>query len=631
MKLSIIIPAYNAEPYIEHLINRLKPQIRDDVEVLVIDDGSKFPYLPPYSWVRVITKERNEGLSKARNDGIDNTTGEYIHFIDADDLVPENYIEYILNLLDQEHPDYVELSWKSLLGHKFDFRLRSEKDSLPNPSVCTRIFKRTFLGTLRFNENKEAAEDEDLFRRIDFSKGKKAVATEYMYFYRDTPNSLSKRYRDGKTKTKRIIYFYEHVTSDMTWLIDEIKRESKYNEILVMTRKNDLENLEKYAAVIPCVGTYAHEIRGEANRFIELRRSIETQVVVYMSHPYSFGGRETFIYNFCRQMSKHYDITVVFDDMNAELQARLIPYVPVMKNDKKMAIRCDSIILNSCFDKIPQNIDFKQSIQMVHGCQSSTAGSIPDNRDVVVCVSQAVKDSFKKEDAIVIRNMTSPGKVEKDKHKGERLKLITASRLNTDPRWEDKGATRMIQLAKMLHENNIDFEWEYYADMPIQNAPEGMIFKPAKADVRKHIAQADYLIQLSGAEAFCYSVVEALEIGVPVIVTDLPVFKELKIEDGKNGYVVPLDLKFNINKIKKIPEFKYKYNNGTLVTLWKKVLGNTRPKDNYVPEDLSLVRVIRRYRDLKLQRVLNVNDKVLMTKERARKCADAGFVVIMEG
>ena len=39
-KLSIIIPAYNAEPYIEHLINRLKPQVRDDVEVLVVDDGS---------------------------------------------------------------------------------------------------------------------------------------------------------------------------------------------------------------------------------------------------------------------------------------------------------------------------------------------------------------------------------------------------------------------------------------------------------------------------------------------------------------------------------------------------------------------------------------------------------------
>lgn len=70
IKLSIIIPAYNAEPYIEHLITRLKPQITDEVEVLVIDDGSEFPYLPPYDWVKVTRKE-NGGVSSARNKGLD--------------------------------------------------------------------------------------------------------------------------------------------------------------------------------------------------------------------------------------------------------------------------------------------------------------------------------------------------------------------------------------------------------------------------------------------------------------------------------------------------------------------------------------------------------------------------------
>jgi glycosyltransferase involved in cell wall biosynthesis len=100
-KLSIIIPAYNAEPYIEHLINRLKPQIRDDVEVLVVDDGSKFPYLPPYPWVRVIRQE-NKGLAGARNTGIENTTGKYLAFIDADDLVSEDFVDVILNRSNEE-------------------------------------------------------------------------------------------------------------------------------------------------------------------------------------------------------------------------------------------------------------------------------------------------------------------------------------------------------------------------------------------------------------------------------------------------------------------------------------------------------------------------------------------------
>ena len=634
MKLSIIIPAYNAEPYIDVLIERLNPQITEEVEVVVVDDGSKEPYIAPYDWIKVIRQD-NKGLAGARNTGIENTSGEYIHFIDADDLVPENYVEYILDLLKTERPDFVELSWKSFDeqgGVKFDYKLKPG-DSLTNPSACTRIYKRTFLGDLRFNEKKDTAEDEDLFRRMDFSKGKKAVATEYMYFYRtSTPNSLSKKYRRGETRTKRVIYYYDHVTSDMKWLIKEVKKERELNEVLVMTRKNDLPELEKYAAIIEPMGTYAHEVRGEENRFVEIVQNIETQIVLYMGHPYYFGGRETFIYNFCRQMAKHYDITVVFDEINPILQARLIPYVKVIKNEKKVPIVCDSIIVNSVYDKIPRNISYKKSIQMVHGCQSSTARPLPTDKDYVVCVSEAVKDSFGEEakDAIVIRNMTSPEKVEKKSHKPKVLKLITASRLNTDPKWEDKGASRMIKLAKMLTEKGIKYEWGYFAESPIPNTPEGVIFNKAVPDIKKYIAEADYLVQLSSAEAFCYSVVEALEIGTPVIVTDLPVFKELKIKDGENGYIVPLDMDFDVEKIKKVPEFKYTYNNGTLVTKWKKLLGNTKPTHKYKPEKMKVVRVTTQYRDIVLNRILNIGERVLMPEERAKKVADAGFGMIEE-
>ena len=634
MKLSIIIPAYNAEPYIEELINRLKPQITKDVEVLVVDDGSKMPYLAPYKWVRVIRQE-NKGLAGARNIGIENTTGEYLHFIDADDLVPENYVEYILDLLKKEKPDFVELSWKSFDekgGVKFDYKLE-EGEKLTNPSACTRIFKRSFLGKMRFNEKKDTAEDEDLYRRIDWNKGKMATATEYMYFYRtSTPNSLSKKYRRGETRTKRVIYYYDYVTSDMKWLIKEVKKERELNEVLVMTRKNDLPELEKYAAIIEPMATYAHEVKGEENRFVEIVKNIETQVVLYMGHPYHFGGRETFIYNFCRQMSKHYDITVVFDEINPVLQARLIPYVEVIKNEKKVPIVCDSIIVNSVYDNIPRNISYKKSIQMIHGCQSSTARPLPTDKDYVVCVSEAVKDSFGEEakDAIVIRNMTSPEKVEKVSHKSDVLRLITASRLNTDPKWEDKGASRMIQLAKMLTEKGIKYEWGYFAESPIPNTPEGVVFNKAVPDIKKYIAEADYLVQLSSAEAFCYSVVEALEIGTPVIVTDLPVFKELKVKDGENGYIVPLDMDFDVEKIKKVPEFKYTYNNGTLVTKWKKLLGNTKPTHKYKPEKMKVVRVTTQYRDIVLNRILNIGERVLMPEERAKKVADAGFGMIEE-
>lgn len=632
MKLSIIIPAYNAEPYIDILIERLSHQIRDDIEVCVIDDGSKKPYIAPYKWINLIRQE-NKGLSNARNTGIEATTGEYIQFIDADDLVPENYVEYILNLIDKEKPDYIELSWKSFDeagGTKFDYKLRPN-ESLTNPSACTRVFKRSFLGNLRFNENKDTAEDEDLFRRLDFSKGKKAVATEYMYFYRtSTPNSLSKRYRKGLTKTKRVIYYYDHITKDMKWLIDEIKEEREKDEIIVMTKQNDIPELAKYALILSPMNTYAHEVRGERTRLITLMEKIETQVVLYLANPSPFGGRETFMVNFCAQMSKHYDIIAVFEELKPELQARLIPYVQVMKNTRDISIVCDTIILNSIFDKIPENIGYRQSIQMVHGCKASTAGLIPTDRDITVCVSQTVKDSFGLDDAIVIKNMTSGKKPKKIEDDSDTLKLITASRLSTDPRFEDKGAGRMIQLAKMLEEKGIDYEWGYYADYPISNAPRGLIFHEAVNNIKDYIAEADYLVQLSSAEAFCYSVVEALEIGTPVVVTPLPVFEELKIRDGKEGYIVPFDMNFNVSKLLEIPKVKYKYNNGTLVSKWKQLLGDSKPKGEYKPEAMLLVRITTAYRDMQIGRVMKINEKVFMPEERAKAVQEVGYGVIVE-
>ena len=631
MKLSIIIPAYNAEPYIDVLIERLNHQIRDDIEVVVVDDGSKKPYIAPYKWIKVI-RQKNKGLAGARNTGIENTTGEYMHFIDADDLVPENYADYILNLIEKEHPDFIELSWKSFDesdGVHFDYKLK-EGESLTNPSACTRIYKRSFLGDMRFNEKKDTAEDEDLYRRMDFSKGKKAVATEYMYFYRtSTPNSLSKRYRKGLTKTKRIIYYYEHITEDMKWLIDEVKKERELNEIVIMTKKNDIPELEKYALIIEPMNTYAHELRGEETRLIKVMDRIETQVVIYLSNPSPFGGRETFMVNFCAQMSKHYDIVAVFEDVEPELQARLMPFVKVIKNHD-VSIICDTIILNSVFDKIPDNISYRQSIQMVHGCKASTAGLIPTDRDITVCVSQTVKDSFDLKDAIVIKNMTSGKKPKKCKAKHDKLKLITASRLHTDPRYEDKGIDRMIQLAQKLEENGIEYEWGYFADYPIQKTPRGMVFHEAVTNIKDYIADADYLVQLSSAEAFCYSVVEALEIGTPVIVTPLPVFEELKIRDGKEGYIVPFDMDFDVDKLKNIPAVKYKYNNGTLVSKWKQILGDSKPKGEYKPEKMLLVKVRVQYRDMQIGRILKVGEKIMMPEERAKAVEGVGYGIIEE-
>jgi glycosyltransferase involved in cell wall biosynthesis len=188
LRLSIIIPYYNAEPYTSQLLDVLAPQMRDDVEVIVVDDGSKEPFKTDHKFVKVIHKE-NGGCATARNVGIDKAEGEYISFIDADDLVARNFIEKVLEKTKDE-PDVIDLSWKSLDGQgaQHDHKLLRDDDWLTNPSVCTRVFKRLFIGDIRFNEQKDSTEDEDFSRKVGFldreGNFKHMVLSDYMYFYR---------------------------------------------------------------------------------------------------------------------------------------------------------------------------------------------------------------------------------------------------------------------------------------------------------------------------------------------------------------------------------------------------------------------------------------------------------------
>ena len=74
--------------------------------------------------------------------------------------------------------------------------------------------------------------------------------------------------------------------------------------------------------------------------------------------------------------------------------------VRVMKNDPSKTIKCDSLIINRVFDKIPQNIIYKQSFQMVHGCKDVNPYTLPEDKGQIICVSEAVKNSFEANNAL---------------------------------------------------------------------------------------------------------------------------------------------------------------------------------------------------------------------------------------
>lgn len=625
VKLSIIIPCYNAEPYIHELLDTLTPQISDEVEVILIDDGSEKPVKTNKEWVKLV-RQKNGGISKARNKGLEMSSGELIWFIDADDQVSPDAVELILETLATKEFDYIDLSWKSLEDDRFIFKLYTDNDSLSNPSACTRVFKRSFIGDTRFPEKKDACEDEDFTRHIGIRKAKHVCITDFVYFYRtETPNSNSKKFLNDRRETKRIAYYFKRVTKDMAYLIDEIKKEDETNEVFLLTEHNELPELEKYCQIqCPPTGIRAMESRGERNNFISLvPRSIKTQVVLFRTSIDVIGGIETFIYSFCNQMSKYYDITVVYDSIANEQLARLVEICPVMKNKLDVPIECDTLIVNSIGESIPRNISYKKSIQMVH-CTKQNNWTIPQDRDYIVNVSQASKDSFGEvaKDGIVIHNLTTTSKTSKA------LLLVSALRVGAaDKQGNDK---RCIKFANMLKRVGIPFMWIYFGNKPMTEAPQEMIYGGLVNDIRPYVAKADYLVQLSGAEAFSYSLLEALELKTPVIVTPLEQNKDMRIEDGVNGYIVPFEVDgFDVKKILEVPKFEYKHNNAAIIKQWRKLLGDSKPLHDYKPKKEVMVEVKKRYQDLQLDRILEKGERVKMKYLRALELEGKDFVRIL--
>lgn len=105
-KISIIIPAYNADQYIERAISSVLRQTFRDTEIIVIDDGSsdKTPeILDKLSLLDCrlkIVHQSNGGVGKARNEGLRLATGEWIYFLDADDWIEKFYIQNFVNAID---------------------------------------------------------------------------------------------------------------------------------------------------------------------------------------------------------------------------------------------------------------------------------------------------------------------------------------------------------------------------------------------------------------------------------------------------------------------------------------------------------------------------------------------------
>lgn len=208
--VTVIVPVYNVQPYIAYCLDSLVHQTYRNMEILLINDGSTDDslricraYSRKDSRMRVIT-QKNQGLAGARNTGLDNASGDFIAFIDADDFVAADYIECLL----QAFRDDTDISMCPLqvTGHYFlppliQKHYRMEEidahtffaDSLQNTndlSACGKMFRRQCISPWRFPPGRL---HEDIFIMADvvMSARKIVLGSTAGYFYVKRKGSIT--------------------------------------------------------------------------------------------------------------------------------------------------------------------------------------------------------------------------------------------------------------------------------------------------------------------------------------------------------------------------------------------------------------------------------------------------------
>ncbi len=216
--LSIVVSAYNAEKYIQEMVDSLIRQTYSNKEIILVDDGSKDgtpqicdEYASNYDFIHVIHK-KNEGVYSARNTGLEGSKGAYIAFVDADDYIDCQAYETMMNAIIMENGDVVSCGYKN----EYSVDRIIEKKLIRSPEiyvytgannilsgignqehdlcgfVWNKIFRRTTIGNVRFSANAPICDDM-VFVYDVLSMARKAVYVDQdFYHYRYVGSSLSK-------------------------------------------------------------------------------------------------------------------------------------------------------------------------------------------------------------------------------------------------------------------------------------------------------------------------------------------------------------------------------------------------------------------------------------------------------
>lgn len=210
MKVSVIVPVYNVEKYLKKCIDSLLIQTYEDIEIILIDDGSTDSsgeicdsYSKKDSRIKVIHK-KNGGLSDARNKGLDLASGQWVTFVDSDDYVTKNYVERLLSLLIANNADISIATYTYITEKKYKNRETGEL-AVMTPEIAikrllmddgfdmgawAKMYRTEYFNKVRFPKGK-LFEDSLVTCQIIAQSNKVAFESKSVYFYVNRRDSIT--------------------------------------------------------------------------------------------------------------------------------------------------------------------------------------------------------------------------------------------------------------------------------------------------------------------------------------------------------------------------------------------------------------------------------------------------------
>ena len=266
IKVSIIVPVYNTEGYLKRCLDSLVCQTMDDIEILIVNDGSTDnsqeiidEYVQKYSNIKSLKKE-NGGLSDARNFAIPHAVGKYIGFVDSDDFIEPNMYEKMYDIAYKNNSDIVECNFiweypnKITNDNGIQYSNISDCFLYGRVMACNKLIRADILknNNIKFPIGLRYEDIEFFYKLIPFVK-KYSLIENSLYHYIQRENSIINNQNiknsdiftilDNLTNFYKENNLYEKYKNELEYLYIRLLLGSSFLRIVKIQNKDIRKNL----------------------------------------------------------------------------------------------------------------------------------------------------------------------------------------------------------------------------------------------------------------------------------------------------------------------------------------------------------------------------------------------------